>query len=150
MRGWLVDTGVIADLCGAKPNARVKRWIGAQPESRLFLSILTPAEYRKSVEDLPFGDPRRPAQERAVVELERRFQGRVLSLTDAIVRRWGAVTGTVRQIKGGAPSAVDTLMAATALEHGLYLATEYGDRVDRSGVHVFDPWKDDPELFPID
>lgn len=150
MKGWLVDTGVIGNLCSAQPDAKVRKWIEWQPENRLYLSILTLGEYRKSVEALPFGDPRRAALERAVEALGRRFAGRVLGLTDAIVLRWGTISGAVRQIKGVSPSVVDALMAATALEHDLYYATAHTERVDRSGVQVFDPWKDDPGRFFVE
>ncbi|MGB6780449.1 MAG: PIN domain-containing protein [Terracidiphilus sp.] len=149
MKGWLVDTDVIADLCSVNPDAKVRKWIGWQPESRLFLSILTLAEYRKSIERLEYGHARRPVLERAVYALERRFLGRVLSLTDAIVLRWGAISGVALHAVGFSPSVLVGLQAATAMENGLYLATGEGERVEHTGVNVFNPWKDNPRLFAI-
>ncbi|HWE85107.1 MAG TPA: PIN domain-containing protein [Terracidiphilus sp.] len=150
MRGWLVDTDVIADLCSAKPDAKVRKWIGAQPESRLWLSIVTLAEYRKTIARMEFGHARRPALERAVDALERRFAGRVLSLTDAVVLRWGAMSGAASQMKGYSPGMLITLQAATAMENNLYLATGEVESVNHTGVHGFNPWKDDPRLFAVD
>ena len=60
MNGWLLDTNVIAEVSGTKPDGRVEQWIASQPEFKLFLSILTIAEYQKGIHHLPVGDKRRP------------------------------------------------------------------------------------------
>ncbi|WP_226896183.1 hypothetical protein [Polymorphobacter sp. PAMC 29334] len=39
---------------------------------------------------------------------------------------------------------IDTLLAATAIEHDLYLVTRNVRDVRLSGAAVFDPWDDDP------
>ena len=149
MRGWLLDTNVIAEVGGAKPESRVRKWLGAQDESTLFLSVLTLAEYEQGIHSLPETDARRPRLRTAVAGLEARFQGRVLSLTDAIVRRWGVISGETKRAIGHSPSVIDTLLAATAIEHGFYFATRNTQDVIRSGAILFDPWRDDPSAFPI-
>ena len=99
---------------------------------------------------MEFGHARRPALERAVDALERRFAGRVLSLTDAIVLGWGKMSGAASQMKGYSPGMLITLQAATAIENNLYLATRDVGSVNHTGVHGFNPWKDDPGLFAIE
>jgi predicted nucleic acid-binding protein len=44
---------------------------------------------------------------------------------------------------------IDTLLAATAVEHRLYLATRNVADVAGSGAIVFNPWTDDPRNFAI-
>ena len=149
MNGWLLDTNVIAEVSGAKPDRRVERWIGLQPEHTLFLSILTFAEYQKGIHNLPPGDKRRPRLQQSVLALEARFSGRVLALSDEVVLRWGSIGGEVRRLTGHPPPVIDTLLASTAIEHSLYLATRNVDDVVSSGAVVFNPWKDDPALFPL-
>ncbi len=149
MNGWLLDTNVISEVSGAKPDPRVEKWLKSQPEHSLFLSILTIAEYRKGIEHLPPGNKLRPRLERAVIALEGRFSGRVLSVSDLIVLRWGALSGEIKRITGHSPSVVDTLLAVTAIEHNLYLATRNVVHVAHSGAAVFNPWKDDPVRFPL-
>ncbi len=149
MKGWLLDTNVIAEISGAKPDPRVRKWISAQDESTLYLSVLTLAEYEKGIHNLPATDSRRPRLRAAVVALESRFQGRVLSVSDAIVRRWGVISGETKRATGQAPSVIDTMLAATAIENGLYLATRNTEDVIRSGAALFNPWQDDPSAFPI-
>jgi predicted nucleic acid-binding protein len=70
----------------------------------------------------------------------------LLPVSDAIVRRWGTISGTVRRDTGHPPPVIDTLLAATALDHDLYLATR---NVRYSGAAVFNPWEDDPSTFLV-
>ena len=149
MNGWLLDTNVIAEVSGARPDAKVAKWLNAQPEHLLFISILTIAEYQKGIEKLLPGDKRRPRLKKSVLALQSRFSGRVLPLTDQVVNRWGAISGEVKRTTGNWPSVVDTLFAAAAIEHGLYLATRNVLHVEHSGAAVFNPWKDDPAEFAI-
>ena len=149
MNGWLLDTNVIAELSRVKPNQHVARWLGSQPERTLFLSILTIAEYQKGIHHLPLGDKLRPRIERSVRALEARFSARILSVSDQIALRWGAISGEVKRLTGHSPTVVDTLLAATALEHDLYLATRNVAHVANSGAAVFNPWTDDPNHFPL-
>lgn len=147
MKGWLLDTNVIAEVSGARPNPRVLAWIEAQSEPTLYLSILTLAEYRKGIERLEPGDKLRPRLERAVASLAERFAGRVLPVSNNVALCWGAISGQVKRRSGQAPPVIDTLLAATAIEHGLYLATRNVADVEQSGAVVFNPWKDDPAEF---
>lgn len=149
MNGWLLDTNVIAEVGGARSNAKVAKWIESVPEHMLYLSILVIGEYQKGIQHLPLGDRRRPRLRRAVAELEARFAGRVLSVSDQIVLRWGAISGEVKRLTGHSPSVIDTLLAATAIEHELYLVTRNIADVANSGAVVFNPWNDDPEQFPV-
>ena len=72
--------------------------------------------------------------------IEERFEGRILSLTDSIVRRWGAISGRVQRETGRPPPVIDTLLAATAIEHGLCLVTRNVKDMAASGVELFNPW----------
>jgi toxin FitB len=147
--GWLLDTHVISAASGPKPEPHLEKWIASQPEHTLFLSILTLAEYQKGIEHLPRGHRLRPRFQQAVVALESRFSGRIVSVSDAIVLRWGAISGEVKRLTGHSPSVIDTLLAATAIESNLYLATRNTIHVSQSGAAVFNPWKDDPRNFPL-
>jgi len=149
VKGWLLDTNVIAEMTRHKPDRRVRRWFEAQPEQTLFLSILTLAEYQKGLHNLEPGDPLRPRLEQQALQLEEEFLGQTLSVSDAVALRWGAISGQVKRLTGHSPAVVDTLLAATALEHNLYLATRNIAHVTHSGAIVFNPWTDDPDQFPI-
>jgi predicted nucleic acid-binding protein len=149
VNGWLLDTNVVSEAARAKPDLRVEKWIGSQPEHTLFLSILTIAEYQKGIQHLSPGDRRRPRLQQAVIALEARFSGRILSVSDQIALRWGSISGEVKRLTGHPPPVIDTLLASTAIEHKLYLATRNVADVAGSGAAVFNPWKDDPGRFPL-
>lgn len=149
MIGWLLDTNVTAEIISAGGSARVKAWAASQDEATLHLSILTIAEYDKGIANLPDGDPRRPIYMTTRDSLAARFAARLLSVSDPVVRRWGTISGTVRRDTGHPPPVIDTLLAATALEHDLYLATRNVRDVRHSGAAVFNPWEDDPSVFPV-
>lgn len=147
MNGWLLDTNVISEVSGAKPDPKVAKWIESLPEHTLYLSILTIGEYQKGIQHLPPGDKRRPRLQQAVAALEARFSGRVLSISDRIVLRWGAISGEVKRLTGHSPAVIDSLLAATAIEHELCFATRNVADVVDTGATVFNPWKDDPKQF---
>lgn len=149
MNGWLLDTNVISELMRPAGERRVIAWAAAQPEERLFISVLTLAEYDQGIHNLPFGSPARTRFEAALKAVELRFSRCTLSVGDAVVRCWGRIGGEIWQATGRRPPVVDTLLAATAIEHDLCLVTRNVRDVRDSGALVFNPWTDDPETFAI-
>lgn len=149
MIGWLLDTNVTAEIISPGGSKRVKDWAAGQSEATLYLSILTIAEYDKGIANLPDQDPRRATYVNTRDSLAARFGARLLPLSHAIVRRWGVIAGTVRRETGHPPPVIDTMLAATALEHDLYFATRNTRDVRNAGAAVFNPWDDDPAALPI-
>jgi hypothetical protein len=147
--GWLVDTNVIASLIAPGGAPSVKAWARTVDERRLFLSILTLAEYDKGIANLTDDDPNVERYIAARDALEGRFAGRILALSDSAVRRWGAISGRVKRETGHPPPVIDTLLAATAIEADLYLVSRNTKDLQRSGAAVFDPWRDDIGTFPL-
>lgn len=149
MKGWLLDTNVVAAVTGPKPEAQVLKWMRSQPEYSLYISILSLAEYRKGIANLPPGSKLRPRIQMAVAAIESGFAGRILPFSDTIALRWGSLSGEVKRHSGHSPAVIDTMLAATALEHSLYFATRNVAHVSLTGAIIFNPWKDDPKRFPL-
>ena len=149
MIGWLLNTNVVSTIINPNGAPTVKAWAASQDEGRLFLSVLTLGEYDKGIHNVPDDHPNRPRFIAARDALATRFAGRILSVSDATVRRWGVISGTVKRLTGHSPPVIDTLFAATALEHDLYLVTRNVSDVRASGAPIFNPWNDDPEKFPL-
>jgi len=148
--GWLLDTNVVSTIINPNGAPTVKAWAAAQDEGLLFLSILTLGEYDKGIHNVPDDHhPNRPRFIAARDALAARFAGRILSVGDATVRRWGVISGTAKRLTGHSPPVIDTLFAAAALEHDLYLVTRNVSDVGTSGAQIFDPWNDDPAKFPL-
>jgi toxin FitB len=147
--GWLLDTNVVSTIINPNGAPTVKAWATAQDEGRFFLSILTLGEYDKGIHNVSTDHPNRLRFIAARDGLSARFAGRTLSVSDAIVRRWGVLSGTTRRVTARSPPVTDTLFAATALEYDLYLVTRNVSDVWTSGAQIFDPWNDDPAKFPL-
>jgi predicted nucleic acid-binding protein len=140
MSGWLLDTNVVASLIAVNGAPSVKAWANDQAEDRMWLSVLTLAEYDKGIAKLPADDPARARYTSARDALEDRFTGRILPLTNSIVRRWGAIAGRIQRDTGHPPPVIDTLFAATAIEHGLCLVTRNVKDVAGAGSEILNPW----------
>jgi hypothetical protein len=140
LKGWLLDTHVIASLIAANGAPSVKAWATARDEERLWLSVLTLGEYDKGIAQRPDDDPARTRYTAARDDLEARFAGRVLTVSDDVVRRWGVVSGKIRRDTGHPPPVIDTLFAATAIENGLCFVTRNVKDVIETGAELFNPW----------
>jgi predicted nucleic acid-binding protein len=147
--GWLLDTNVIASLISPNGAPSVKQWAAKQDENRMFISIVTLAEYDKGISNLHDQDENRYRYAAARDALEVRFAGRILSLSNGIVRRWGIISGKVKLATGHSPQVIDTMLAASSIEHDLYLVTRNTKDVKLSGAALFDPWQDDGQNHPL-
>jgi hypothetical protein len=148
LSGWLLDTNVLFEITRQGGDARVLLWITGQSEYSLHISVLTLAEYDKGIHNLPAGSRLRMRTEADLSALESRFTRRVLPVSDPIVRRWGRLSGQIQRATDRAPAVIDTLLAASAIEHGLVLATRNIRDVQDTGARIFNPWQDDPESIP--
>lgn len=136
---YLLDTNILSELRRRQPDARVLRWLEERPPVALYLSVLTLGELRKGIGVLPEGTRKRAMLDWLEVELPAFFAGRVLSIDARVADRWG---GLVAQAGRPLP-AIDSLLAATALVHGLTLVTRNRRDFQIEGLAVVDPWQDD-------
>ena len=143
MSGWLLDTNVVTSLMAMNGAPSVRAWARRHDERQFFLSVLTLAECDKGIAQLPDGDARRDRYALEREALAMRFAGRILPLSNEIVRRWGALAGRFRRDRGHPPPVVDALMAATAIEKGLLLATRNLRDFAHSGATVVNPWDEE-------
>jgi predicted nucleic acid-binding protein len=72
-------------------------------------------------------------------ELADRFHGRLLMVDSGVAARWGAPVGAA-EARGRSLPAIGSLMAATALQHGLTVVTRNADGLERCGVRCLNPW----------
>jgi predicted nucleic acid-binding protein len=75
-------------------------------------------------------------------DLATRFAGRVLPIDIPVAARWGALTGDAEK-RGGPLPVIDSLIAATALEHRFSVVTRNIADFERCGVPCVNPWDDE-------
>lgn len=118
----------------------VKRALADAREEDLFVSVLTLGEIAKGIGLLPAGKKRNELLS-WLDGLREEYSERLLPVTSEIAILWGQTSARLKAIGVGIP-AVDGLLAATALYHGLHLMTHNKRHFDATGVAVVDPWQD--------
>ena len=130
----LVHTNVLSELPRRRPNANVVAWLAAQ--ETIHLSVVT-------LEELTFGIARAVPAARARLArwLDALVDARpvLLDVTTAIARASGELRAA-REGRGRRVAQADMLIAATALAHGLTLATRNGRDFEGCGVVLVDPF----------
>lgn len=133
--GFLLDTNVLSELRrGAKCDRRVRDWAKTAAGQPHFISVLSLGEIRKGIEILRRKSPEQCAVlENWLQRLSVEYEKFILPVTDNVAERWGRLNA------GRSLPAIDSLIAATALEYRLVIATRNtGDYP--SEVGVVNPW----------
>jgi toxin FitB len=137
---FLLDTCALSELVAKRRNPHAVEVILAIPQHDWFLSVATVGEIRRGIEQLDEG-PRRHF-------LETWFQEHVVGLYEHKIivfdieeaTAWGTLTATLRR-KSLPMSIVDSLIAATAMVHGLTIVTRNAKHFAPSGVPILNPWE---------
>jgi predicted nucleic acid-binding protein len=141
MSGFLLDTNCISEVVRSKPEPRVLEWMQAADETLLYLSVLTLGEIRKGLAWLPQSKRRTHLESWLEVELQARFSGRILPIDAAVADRWGVLAGAAKR-RGISPSAIDGLLAATALEHNLTIVSRNVSDFANTQTPILNPWEE--------
>jgi toxin FitB len=133
---YLVDTNVLSELRRRQADTRVVAWFQARPRQSLYLSVLSLGEIRKGVERLADKARQQSLLDWLEVELPNYFLGRLLAVDAHTADRWGRLLG-----QAGRPlPAIDSLLAATALQHDLALVTRNTKDFEGLGLSLINPW----------
>ena len=138
---FLLDTCLISELVKKEPNPKVVTWLDERSESALFLSVLTIGELQKGISKLAAGTRKDELQAWVEHDVADRFEGRILEVDLETVLVWGKLQGEAEQ-RGERLPVMDSLIAATAKAHGLYVVTRNARDLERCQAKVFNPWSD--------
>lgn len=134
--GYLLDTNVVSETRKTRADGGVIAFLSGVDSERLFLSVLSLGELRKGVEAKRATDPVAAERLRAWVDsIETTFSDRLVQVDASTATRWGELSA------GRSLPVIDTLIAATAMVHGLTLVTRNTRDVAASGVPLVDPWQ---------
>ena len=134
---YLLDTNVLSELRRKTPDAGVSTWFAQRPASSLYLSVLTLGELRKGIEGVRESARRLALTDWVQSELSMFFLGRILDVDAQVADRWGKLVASA----GRPVPAIDSLLAATALVHGLSMVTRNAKDFASLGLEVINPWK---------
>jgi predicted nucleic acid-binding protein len=137
---YLLDTNVISELRKAsrgKADRLVTAWANSVPAESMFLSAVCILELELGILLMERRDARQGAILRSWMEdhVLPAFAGRILVVDTPV-----ALKGAALQAPNPRPYR-DTLIAATALVHGMTVVTRNVNDFTASGVALLDPWQ---------
>ena len=133
---YLIDTNVLSELRRKSPDPGVVAWFLQRPPATLHLSVLTLGEIRKGIEGVGDEVRKQSLIDWLETDLPTFFTGRILDVNGAVADRWGRLVAAA----GRPLPTIDSLLAATALEHDLVLVTRNTKDFAGLPVEVFNPW----------
>jgi predicted nucleic acid-binding protein len=138
---YVLDTNVISELISKQPSKKVVEWLDRLDPNAIYLSVITIGEIRRGIEKLPPSKRRDTVREWLEADLLIRFQERILEITTEVMLVWGELTGRLE--KEGRPiKAIDSLIAAIALQGNYCLVTRNEHDFQHTGVTIINPWKE--------
>ncbi len=133
---YLLDTNVLSELRRKTPDAAVLEWFARRPASTLYLSVLTFGELRKGIEGVLDAKRRMALTDWLEIDLAAFFAGRILPVDAQVADRWGRLLSAA----GRPMPAIDSLLAASAAQHGLSMVTRNSRDFADLGLDVINPW----------
>jgi len=138
---YLLDTMVLSEMERRRPSKAVAAWMAAQRASDLYISVLTIGEIERGIERQRSRDPAHAAAIVQWLDVVLQVYGdRIIPVTVPVARRWGQLSARVGN------AGADIVIAATALEHGLSIATRNVAHFAPTGVPIVNPFEDAPAL----
>lgn len=135
---YILDTNVISELRKAKKaHQNVRKWAQPLPAASLYISVISVLELEIGILLIERRDKEQGAILRAWMDRHvlPTFSARILAIDTAVAQR--CATLHVPDPR----SDRDALIAATALVHGLTVATRNVADFEHMGVGVLNPWE---------
>ncbi|WP_185265927.1 type II toxin-antitoxin system VapC family toxin [Halopseudomonas xiamenensis] len=137
---YLLDTNVVSELRKVRANradGNVAQWADSVAAEDLYVSAITMQELEMGVLLVERRDPPQGAIFRTWLDnhVLPAFAGRILPVDTAVAQRCAAL-----HVPDPQP-AMDSLIAATALVHGMTLVTRNVADFQASGVPLLNPWE---------
>ena len=132
----LLDTNVLSEAVRPRPSPAVAAWFQSVPSDDQFLSVLSVGELRYGALKLKEGVQKTRLTEWIENDILGAKASGILPVNQAVIERWAQL----RAITPRTLPAIDGLIAATALAHGLALATRNVRDFEGLGLRLVDPF----------
>lgn len=127
--GLLLDTDVIVHLRSSDPDPAVIEFLERRRHLRIFVSVLTIGELHSLIQDEHFR-----GVGNWLHEFTERYGAHILPVDAEVAALWGPMSGNA-----GVP-AVDSLIAATALQKSLAIVSGNAELYRALAVPAINPW----------
>ena len=138
---YLLDTCVISEIRRKSADTNVCEWVSEKSLDQLYLSVITLGEIQSGIRQ----KIKDPIQQKTLTEwLEKnlipRFSRRILGVDMQSSLLWGDLIGAAKA-NGEPVPVIDALIAATAQQHKLVLATRNVTDFERFPLTIVNPWE---------
>lgn len=134
--GYLLDTNVVSETRKRAPDPHVLAWLDTVHGPSLYVSSMVLGEIRYGAERVRGRDPiHAEVIDTWLAGVYGAFGERIAPVTAGVAEEWG-------RLRAISPlPVVDALMAATAIVHGWTLVTRNVKDMERTGVHMVNPFE---------
>jgi len=136
---FLLDTCVFSEFAKPLLDASCMKWAASVPEADIFLSTLVLGELLRGVERMNAG-ARRDELRVWIEGLFSTHRTRLVPVDPDVVRVWARICMEAESL-GRPPSAIDSLVAASAISRGLVLVTRNVEDFRQLRVKILNPWE---------
>ena len=132
---YLLDTDILSAIRRKHRDPNLEIWLRSLNSTDVFLSIVTLGEVERGIILQRRTNPEFAADlERWLDTILLSYEQRILPLTLSIARRWGQLSGKLGH------NNADLMIAATALEHNLTVATRNTRHFEPTQVTLINPY----------
>ena len=134
---YLLDTNVLSEVRkGSNTHPAVRKWWSETDFLEIHVSVMVLGEIRQGVERLRGKNPQKAQEiERWLQSITNALGARLLVVNHKIADVWGRM-GVKRTLP-----LVDSVLAATAVAHGLTLVTRNTKDIQDTGARYLNPFK---------
>ena len=136
---YLLDTCVLSELVKPGPAPGVMTWMAGRKADELFVSAMTLGELQRGVAKLPLSRRRNELQ-LWLQQVEDGFGERILPFGRDAAHAWAQMCARAEAV-GKPMAAFDSIIAATAVEHGLALVTRNVQDFAAAPLMLINPWE---------
>ena len=132
---YLLDTDILSAIRRKQRDPNLEKWLRGINPADVFLSVVTIGEVERGITQQRRINPEFSEDlQRWLNTILYRYEQRILPFSVSIARRWGQLSAEI-----GHHSA-DLMIAATALEHGLTVATRNARHYEPTKVSLVNPY----------
>lgn len=132
---YLLDTDILSAIRRKHRDPNLEKWLRSLNSTDVFLSVVTLGEVERGIILQRRTNPEFAADlERWLDTFLLSYEQRILPLTLSIARRWGQLSGELGH------NNADLMIAATALEHNLTVATRNTRHFEPTQVTLINPY----------
>lgn len=132
---FLLDTDILSAIRRKQRHQNLEKWLLSINSLDVYISVVTIGEVERGITQQRRNNPAFAEDlQRWLDTILQRYQQRILPLSISIAQRWGRLNAELGH------NSADLMIAATALEHNLIVATRNTRHFEPTQVGLINPY----------